>query len=73
MSEMITPEKYASQLYAEAIDFTKSKKKAAEAARWALATLIEQSKDYGMLMHHSSGLKLLTFYNKALEEACKLG
>ena len=27
---MITPEKYASQLYAEAIDFTKSKKKAAK-------------------------------------------
>ena len=73
MNETITPEKYASQLYAEAIAFSQSKKRAAEAARWALATLIDQSKEYGMLIHHPSGLKLLTFNNKALEEACKLG
>jgi hypothetical protein len=68
----MNPEQYTYNLYLEAFDLVGSKKKAANVTRWALATLLKQSADYGHLIHHESGLKLSPFYEKCLEEAQKL-
>ena len=68
----MNPEKYVNTLYLEAFDIVGSKKKAADVTRWAFATLLKQSADYGHLIHHESGLKLAPFYEKCLAEAQKL-
>jgi hypothetical protein len=68
----MNPEKYVNTLYLEAFDIVGSKKKAADVTRWAFATLLKQSADYGQLIHHESGLKLAPFYEKCLAEAQKL-
>jgi hypothetical protein len=68
----MNPEKYVNILYLEAFDLVGSKKKAADVTRWAFATLLKQSADYGHLIHHESGLKLAPFYEKCLAEAQKL-
>ena len=68
----MNPEKYTNQLYLEAFDLVGSKKKAANVTRWALATLLKQSAEYGQLIHHESGLRLSPFYEKCLQEAQKL-
>lgn len=66
-SETETPEQFASRMYLEAFDRLGSKGRASEAAKWCIATLLRQSADYGLLIHHPSGLRLSTFYSKALE------
>jgi hypothetical protein len=68
----MNPEKYVNQLYLEAFDLVGSKKKAANVTRWAFATLLKQSADYGQLIHHESGLRLGPFYEKCLAEVQKL-
>ena len=68
----MNPEKYVNTLYIEAFNIVGSKKKAANVTRWAFATLLKQSADYGHLIHHESGLKLAPFYEKCLAEAQKL-
>ena len=68
----MNPEKYTNQLYLEAFDLVGSKKKAADVTRWAFATLLKQSAEYGQLIHHESGLRLSPFYEKCLAEAQKL-
>jgi hypothetical protein len=68
----MNPEQYTYNLYLEAFDIVGSKKKAANVTRWALATLLKQSAEYGQLIHHESGLRLSPFYEKCLAEAQKL-
>jgi len=70
-TENESPEQFANRLYIEAFDRLGSKGRASEAAKWCIATLLRQSSDYGMLIHHPSGLRLTTFYSKALEAAHK--
>jgi hypothetical protein len=68
----MNPEQYTYNLYLEAFDIVGSKKKAANVTKWALATLLKQSAEYGQLIHHESGLRLSPFYEKCLQEAQKL-
>jgi len=70
-TENESPEQFANRLYMEAFDRLGSKGRASEAAKWCIATLLRQSSDYGMLIHHPSGLRLSTFYSKALEASHK--